>query len=226
MTVPQNTVYPARGTNAAWQKKKSFLDKAKAKTKTGLGDKLTKAEAAWKKIRWTELDASKQLAHHSLTATANKTKAAAVMVLVAETMHRIDEAAAEANIQMGNKALSKTAQAAAQQISADLHEAHQRLQGVNLTDFDAVIKRLSDKEHLKDVEIYVRKDLWATAASGTWVDASTVEVKSPKWGAGGKPDTWMKGKTVSLRGEYANGTKFATPMIVEEISESKLTLKG
>jgi hypothetical protein len=36
MTVPTDKMYPVRATNAAWQKKKSFLDEAKANTKTGL----------------------------------------------------------------------------------------------------------------------------------------------------------------------------------------------
>ena len=44
MAVTFNTTWPATLTDAAWQKKKSFLDKAKSKTKTGLGEALTAAE--------------------------------------------------------------------------------------------------------------------------------------------------------------------------------------
>src|SRR5258708_12349021 len=57
MAVTFNTTYPAALTNTAWQKKKSFLDKAKSKTKTGLGDELLKAEAAWKLVKFDLLDA-------------------------------------------------------------------------------------------------------------------------------------------------------------------------
>ena len=52
MTVSFDTKYPPEALNAAWQKKKSFMDKAKSKTKTGLGESLVKAEAEWKKINF------------------------------------------------------------------------------------------------------------------------------------------------------------------------------
>lgn len=52
MSAPNNITWPAALTNAAWQKKKSFLDKTKSKTKTGLGAELLKAEAAWKDINF------------------------------------------------------------------------------------------------------------------------------------------------------------------------------
>src|SRR5206468_1825178 len=56
MAVNFVTIWPVEATNAAWQKKKSFMDKAKSATKTGLGAELTKAEAAWKKINFDVLD--------------------------------------------------------------------------------------------------------------------------------------------------------------------------
>src|SRR5216683_3539990 len=56
MTINFVTDWPAEATDAAWQKKKSFMDKAKAKTKTGLGAELVKAQAGWKKINFDALD--------------------------------------------------------------------------------------------------------------------------------------------------------------------------
>jgi len=44
MSVPTDVSYPVIATDAAWQKKKSFIDKAKASTKTGLGADLKAAE--------------------------------------------------------------------------------------------------------------------------------------------------------------------------------------
>src|SRR6187200_719293 len=50
------TIYPKELANKAWQKEKSVMDKLKSKTKTGLGDDLEAAEAAWNKINWIALD--------------------------------------------------------------------------------------------------------------------------------------------------------------------------
>src|SRR5262245_12005662 len=55
MTVPKDKTYPADLTNAQWQKQKSFLDKTKSKTKTGLGDALKEAQKAWGEIPFKKL---------------------------------------------------------------------------------------------------------------------------------------------------------------------------
>jgi len=44
MAITFDRKYPTALKNIAWQKKKSFKDKTKAKTKTGLGEALTAAE--------------------------------------------------------------------------------------------------------------------------------------------------------------------------------------
>ena len=59
MSVPTDMSYPAIATDPAWQKKKSFIDKAKSSTKTGLGADLKAAELKWKAIPWKDLDAKK-----------------------------------------------------------------------------------------------------------------------------------------------------------------------
>src|SRR5690349_20867689 len=85
MPYPKDHTYPAAATNAVWQKKKSFLDKAKAKNKTGVGPKLTAAEAAWGHIPWADLDDSKNKPTTSVQSLAslNKAKAAAAKVTAA-----------------------------------------------------------------------------------------------------------------------------------------------
>src|SRR6185436_7040308 len=61
MTVPIAAfqVYSVVCTDRMWQKHKSFKDKAKASTKTGLGPTLKAAEKAWGNIKWAQLDAKK-----------------------------------------------------------------------------------------------------------------------------------------------------------------------
>ena len=51
-----STKFPKNANNVYWQKKKSFKDKTKKATKTGLGAELTKAEKAWNAIPWKQLD--------------------------------------------------------------------------------------------------------------------------------------------------------------------------
>ena len=59
MAITFPTAWPAALTDAAWQKKKSFMDKAKSKTKTGLGASLTTAQKAWNLIKFDNLVATK-----------------------------------------------------------------------------------------------------------------------------------------------------------------------
>lgn len=137
MTAPKNTAWPAALTNAAWQKKKSFLDKAKSKTKTGLGAELAAAEAAWKQIDFkildatklplptaTEVDKRKQAAmNHLKTAGSAASKAALA-------------AAAKAAATKNNKALSTDARKAAADIEKGLIAQSRLLRDIKLTDFD------------------------------------------------------------------------------------------
>jgi hypothetical protein len=51
--------YPVVAKNAAWQKQKSFRDKFKKVTKTGLGTQLETAERAFAKIDFNKLDAKR-----------------------------------------------------------------------------------------------------------------------------------------------------------------------
>jgi hypothetical protein len=138
MTAPTNTAWPAALTNAAWQKKKSFLDKAKSKTKTGLGAELTKAEAAWKQIDFKILDATKQVI--PTAKEADNKKAAAdthLKTVVAAASKAALAAAKKAAETKNNTALSSTARKTAAAIEKGLLNQARLIKTIKLTDFDA-----------------------------------------------------------------------------------------
>ena len=136
VTLP-STKYPAALTNAAWQKKKSFLDKAKSKTKTGLGAQLVLAETAWGNIKFDLLQASKQVI--PTAAAADKAKQAAVThqkTVVSVASKAIIAAAKSAATSKANAALSTTAKQAAAAIETGLLTQSRRLRDIDLDDFD------------------------------------------------------------------------------------------
>ena len=143
MTVPTDKTYPPIATNSAWQKKKAFLDKAKAATKTGLGAKLTTAEASWKAIAWAKLDAS-ALTKAAVISTAktNLQTATTALAQVQKAKTDVQAAHAEAIKASTNAALSKPAKAAAVAIAQALQQAELRLDKVNTRDFQTVIDDL------------------------------------------------------------------------------------
>lgn len=151
MAITFDTKYPAALKNAAWQKKKSFKDKAKSKTKTGLGQALLDAEAAWKLIKFDRLIAAKQgvgkgtqrpLTNlQAIRAEAEKylnTSSQPVQKAIAA----LDKAASKARTTAKNPALSTTAKTAATALSGKLTAQAKLLRDITLGDFDEVIVRL------------------------------------------------------------------------------------
>jgi hypothetical protein len=137
MTAPSNTAWPAALTNAAWQKKKSFLDKAKSKTKTGLGAELAKAETAWKQVDFKILDASKNPMPRVVDAeNAKKAAAAHLKTVVGAASAAALLAAKKAADTKNNKSLSSDARKAAAEIEKGLLKQAQALKTIKLTDFD------------------------------------------------------------------------------------------
>src|SRR5678810_65285 len=98
MTVPIAAfqVYSVVCTDKMWQKHKSFKDKAKASTKTGLGPTLKAAEKAWGNIKWAQLDAKKLKAKTLNEANENKVKAAAMLQVVQQAITAVETAQAKA----------------------------------------------------------------------------------------------------------------------------------
>ncbi len=207
MTVPTDTKYPAVATNAAWQKKKSFIDKAKASTKTGLGDKLTKAEAAWNAIPWAQLDAKKLNAKSLDAAEKNLVKGKAAHEKVTDAMAKLVAARLSANIQAGNKALSGPAKTAAQAIATALRTAQDSLEDVKLTDLEADVSKWAAAEAIKmtKVEISLKGKEVATAASGVW-DRKVLKLAGVTWKAGKADD--YKGLVVKVFGETAGNVHY------------------
>jgi len=143
MTAPSNRTYPAGSTKTAWRKRKSFKDKLMSKTKTGLSEELKKAEKAWKEIKFKDLDAKKQKANTLARAQKKLLKARVAEANVLAAKVALTVARDKAIITARNEALSDKAQAAAGKIAKGLDNAIDRLNNVNLSDFDKAIARLS-----------------------------------------------------------------------------------
>ena len=144
MTIPMEAFrsYPSVCKNVVWQKFKTIKDKANPKTKTGLGDTLKAAEAAWAKIVWKDLDAKKLKATTLTAAKANQVKARAALENVTKAKAAVTIARDKAIATMGNTALSKEAKNQAEVIRNGLKAALTRLDQVNIDDFEEEIKRL------------------------------------------------------------------------------------
>ncbi len=118
MAITFTTTYPPELTDATWQKQKSFKDKLKSKTKTGLGGALKNAEALWKKINFAALDAAHQpLNRTPIDVRKNKTAAETILnVQVKAAARAVEVAASKARTTSTNPALSPKAAAAAKKI--------------------------------------------------------------------------------------------------------------
>ncbi len=153
MAVTFVTKYPTTLKNAAWQKNKSFKDKTKAKTKTGLGQALLDAEAAWKLIKFDKLVAAEQGLQPGTTkplSEINTTKQQTRNYLegdaqpVQKAIAALDKAASKARTTAKNTALSATATRAATTLSGQLTAQAKLLRDIKLDDFDVVMARVDE----------------------------------------------------------------------------------
>jgi hypothetical protein len=174
------STYPPEATDAAWQKKKSFMDKAKSGTKTGLGADLKAAEAEWKKFTplMDKLDVRSAVVGGRTVEKVNAAKMAAQAILDGQrntTSQALIKAAAKAKATAGNKGLSKTAAAAALVIESKLLGLSRSLRDIKLTDFDTMIDTLNSQSQiaqntLKPYIVSLRRD-GATVKSHPTVDS-------------------------------------------------------
>jgi len=149
MTAPSTLKYPSEATNAAWQKKKSFLDKAKAKTKTGLGEELTKLQAKWNEVKFTKLDVTKvglEMGASSHLVGVKRDEAETEFNKIAALKLEVDTVAKKAKTVAAVKGLSKDAATAANLIAAKLTSLHNELGKVDLKDFDEALKKAETRE--------------------------------------------------------------------------------
>jgi len=139
MAIEFETKYPAALKNSAWQKKKSFKDKTKAKTKTGLGDALTLAEKDWGKIKFANMSAGNKLAGKSVAEWQEAKKAAKAYKsgeVVTKAIASLEAAASKARTTAKNTALSATAAKAAADLSGALLRQAKLLKDIKLTDYN------------------------------------------------------------------------------------------
>jgi hypothetical protein len=144
MAITFETKYPTALKNAAWQSKKSFKDKAKSKTKTGLGEALTTAEKDWGQIKFDNLIAAKQgLAGKSVTEMQAGRKTAQAYLdgpVVTKAITSLEAAASKARVTAKNSALSTSAVKAATALSGPLLAQAKLLKDIQLKDFEPVVK--------------------------------------------------------------------------------------
>ena len=232
MSVPTDMSYPAIATDAAWQKKKSFIDKAKASTKTGLGADLKAAELKWKAIPWKDLDATKLAAKSVEAAQRQLDTAKAAGTVIQEAKTALAKAKATAQATATNKALSKPAQLAATSIANALQSAATRLNSIKTLDFEAALQRLEAAELIKVNKIRISsagKEV-ATGGAATW-DRKVLKVAGVSWKIGAAND--YKGKTLVIRGETEGnlhmegiGKVFQNDMKLDTASGTTATFKA
>lgn len=233
MSVPDDKTYPATATDAAWQKKKSFLDKAKAKTKTGLGAALKTAEASWKAIPWKDLDASTKTAGTPASAEKHLDTAKLALVKVTKAKDDLDAAKDQAKLTKSNKGLSKAASTAAATIETDLGKAIKRLNQIGLTDFEDLIKKVQSQGILNVTKISVSdgKTQVMTGTAATW-DRKVLKVSGVAW-KGGADAKSVAGKKLKVYGEVAGNKDaegiskvFANDMKIDSASGNTASFKS
>ena len=142
--MPLGPLYPKTLTNAAWQKKKTLLDKAKKETKTGLGAALTQLEIDWKDLDWDCLGARTQGKWHSIEELhAAKKKAQRYKLQgVTQFYNKVMAASRKARTTSQIAGLSSGAKTAAVKIADELKDIGGHLMGIEFDDFDEEEKRI------------------------------------------------------------------------------------
>jgi len=207
MTVPTDKTYPVTATNKAWQKKKSFIDKAKASTKTGLGAALLTAEARWAGIPWKDLDASTQTVGSVEGAQRNLAKAKTALIKLNAAKKALVVAKSKAMTTKTNKALSKAAQLAASNIDLALGQAAKRLDKISLSDFEDALEKAQKAAiiNMTKINVYDGRNVVMTGGSATW-DRKVLKVSGVAWKVGKADD--HKGKTLTVYGETAGNIHY------------------
>ncbi|MEP7356588.1 MAG: hypothetical protein ABI847_05070 [Anaerolineales bacterium] len=151
MTIKVVPKYPVVAKNATWQKQKSFRDKLKKVTKTGLGTQLEAAEKAFGKIDFNKLDIARlqkatgqRLASYSAVDGAKQAAQRHLDGPVTVAHTALGAAVNKASSVSSNPALSTRATLAASAIAAALRKLAEAIDPANisLADFDAHKKEL------------------------------------------------------------------------------------
>jgi hypothetical protein len=171
MPFPKDQTYPAVATNTAWQKKKSVLDKTSA---TGVGPKLTAAEAAWHAIPFADLDESQNHPATSQAAKASWDKAkTAYTNHVVPAHHKLDEAITLADTLAKGKGLNSASKTALQAIVTALKAADKRL--TDMSDLPSMFQVDYNNKVNEEAQAHAHALAQAQAARAT---LSHVSIKS------------------------------------------------
>ena len=227
-----STKYPKDVSNAYWQGKKSFADKTKAATKTGLGAALVTAEKAWNEVPWKALDfrtvkaasvedAKKNLANGKLVQTGEVAKAEAAL----------GAAARMAATTKANKALTPAARSAAAGIELRLNRLKGLLDKLKLDDLAGEITRLEQETEGKNtfrthtIELHMPGGgHLANATQGHQNKDGTVEIADIHWVGMGSIDKY-KNKAINVRAHRLDGSLFTNDMKVLTTDGKKAKLK-
>jgi hypothetical protein len=230
MTIPEDPKYPKTLTNAYWQTKKSFKDKTKAATKTGLGAALTAAENAWKAIPFAKLDA-KQLSPKSVKeAQTNLANAKTIRTTQVKAASQAIEAARLKAIATGkNAALSDTARSAAQTMATQLSTLRLTTLGeINVKDLELAVgvqeAKAAGGTHLQAITINRHGSSSELGSAPKAVRSSdTVTIANITWQTGaGDPKSYLK-QTLTLHSKNEDNSLFSNDMVLTTLSTDTKT---
>jgi hypothetical protein len=225
MPYPADVKYPAIATNAAWQKKKSTLDKLH---KTHVGPKLVEAARTWGLIKWQDLDDRKQSTTIAM-AKDRLQKAQAAYPAVLTARDAVKDALDTATTQSRNAKLNSTSRQALTDIAKALKEAHTRLDRMSdiiatLT-VDSNITAKAALGTLKNLEIKSGSKVIAWAKSAKLV-GKVYEVEDVDWKVPTKLSLDYLQKKVSVSAHDGNGMTWKEDRVIAGISgDDKLKLK-
>jgi hypothetical protein len=223
---PTNTSYPAVATNAAWQKKKSLLDKG---IKTNVGPALVEAEKKWKLIKFADLN-DKQTLTTVADATSKLAKAKAADVAVKNARQAVSDALAVAKTQSTNKKLNSASRTALVAIVAALQDAHKRLVSmddiVQLLTVDVNVITAQAMGTLTNLEVKQGSKILAHAKAAKLASNKTYEVTDVDWKVSAKAQLdYLKAK-VSISAFDGTGVRIEKDMVIAGITGTdKIRLK-
>ena len=226
MTVPKDTLYPVLATKTEWHKKKSFKDKVKSATKTGLGEKLKTAEQAWAAIKWeylNEVDLPRP--QSAVQAQSNLNRAKLALQAVATTRTALTNARNAALQAADNDALSATAQTYATNIAAALAKALNRLAQVKIDDFEGQYETLAEHEEdqakqrrkLTAVRVLHNRQEIFTAAKAKRVSDNRIEIAEADWAEAGDKLAMVDAK-VTVHATQFDDSTFQHDMKIDQLT--------
>jgi hypothetical protein len=233
MSVPADTKYPKNLTNTYWQSKKSFKDKTRKATKTGLGALLTAAEKAYGKIPVKALDTSKHAPKSVkeakvLLAAAKKAKTTEVKA----ASDAVEKARVMAVKTSKNMALSDTARQAATSIASGL--SHLRLNTLiadfGYKDFEVLVAKAEAAEKggeaLQQVHIHLPHGGTSVASTAKAIrKGNLVSAANLLWtGDAGDPKKLLN-KLVTVKAKHPDNSLFVNDMKITSLSSDNKTIK-